>query len=926
MNITKYFTKKPLFNEDSKQLFAVDINSSGAKKWFFDTYENMYDFIINYELNHINEDTTFSKSIKLHIDIDHEQIFSTELERDKIALNLYSSIIVNLMIKIYKELKINDPAHIVLISDTLNKLSLHIIFPTIIFNNIYDMKLFMNDVQVIDKAIYRIGCFRMYKCSKLGKNNKLILLKTNYYNYIDEYNLFLDTCICYVRNNETTVNYINQNQHKNINQNILSVTSLRNFTYINIDFNKISLALDKLQDYSNNYSDWLMIAFCMKDLYLSCSPKEQKTVYDLFDNFSNNSCKYDKNSNIDIFNKLEPKVDINYLFNLANINYNIFSFYDYNKIMFDENSFDNVHKTKSKYIKINFNEIVKNKFIYIKSPCGTGKTTTLSKIIKHLEYNSIISITSRVNLASEHMKHLELEFYKNLKGDDFKYCDRLVIQLESLTKINYKLFKNGVVILDEINSLLSHLRSPTLNNKRKDIYLYLIEIIKNAKHIICLDADLCNWNIEFMNKIDNNSSYIYYNNIATKNKINATFYDSEQIVIDLMSNNIKNNKYFISCFDSLKRMNKIIEYLSNFHNKDMFLIYSSEIDYGIIDTKTWINKFVFFTPTIIYGLDFNETFVDVFAVINKSHLNSLQIYQMISRARNQNSIHIYCNNKYNYLKYKTIDAIRYETELFIKNFECIMPNYKDYIDLDIDDEPYKIMYYNHKYIDHILKTNTKSYLIDFMTNKGYNILYNTDIKGSSFSKQVVLKDKIKNKIIDILNLDRNNLDEFHKILVTNDKALDKHFNLRILLNNSVDNKLIDSLDKNIFIETIKTKYTKIKICNELLKILSIDTLDGLNKNVISNFTTKINNNWLNENLVTIKKLFEIRTSKYDSMNYYKIYLLLITILKNLFDDDLFIKQFKKVNQIQYYYYELNNNIFDKHKNIINKISYEDFID
>jgi len=34
MNITKYFTTKPIFNEESKQLFATDVNSSGAKNGF----------------------------------------------------------------------------------------------------------------------------------------------------------------------------------------------------------------------------------------------------------------------------------------------------------------------------------------------------------------------------------------------------------------------------------------------------------------------------------------------------------------------------------------------------------------------------------------------------------------------------------------------------------------------------------------------------------------------------------------------------------------------------------------------------------------------------------------------------------------------------------------------------------------------------
>ncbi len=39
---------------------------------------------------------------------------------------------------------------------------------------------------------------------------------------------------------------------------------------------------------------------------------------------------------------------------------------------------------------------------------------------------------------------------------------------------------------------------------------------------------------------------------------------------------------------------------------------------------------------------------------------------------------------------------------------------------------------------------------------------------------------------------------------------------------------------------------------------------------------------------TIKKVFDIRGKKYNNTNYYTIYQLLTTILKNLFDNDLFI--------------------------------------
>jgi hypothetical protein len=920
---TEYYNKKPLESQENKQLFAIDINKNGAKKWVFDTYDNIYNIINNNDFNYYNEDHTFNKKIKLHIDIDVKQEFITHLERDKCGLKLVLSIIPTITDKIYKEFNINNPPIIVLISNTLEKLSLHLIFPTIIFTNIVDMKMFMCDVDIIDHNIYKVGCFRMYKCSKLEKYNKLILFETYNYDLIDDYTLFLDSCICH-NNNITPITFSKKTP---ITTFILNNNLQYNYIYKNIDYDKIKKALNQLKHYNDNYNDWILIGFCIKDLYLNCDINEQNYVYSLFDEFSKNSNKYNEYENINIFNKLEPIVDINYLFILADIKYYILPFYNYNEIMFNPKLYNNIQITNIDKIKINLNNIKHNKFIFIKSPCGTGKTTILTKIIEYINIKKIISITSRVNLAGEHVKHLGLFFYQDLNLDDYYYCDNIVIQLESLYKINYKLFKNGVIILDEVNSLLSHFRSSTLNNKRKHIYLYFIEIIKNAKYVICLDADLSNWNIDFMLNVDNKPYFIYYNTIINKKNIDVIFYNSIQKIIDIMVFNIQNNKYFIACFDSLTIMNDVIEYLARFNDSTKWLIYSSKIKYSLIDTSTWVDKFVFFSPTIVYGVDFNHKQVDVFSIINKSHLNPLQVYQMISRARQQNNIHIYCNNKFVSLKYKSIEDVKLETQFFIDNFKSILPNYKEYIDLDIDDEPYEIMYYNHKFIDSILKTNIKDYLIDMITNKGYNIIFNYDDSNNNFiSNKNINKNIIKEKIIDILHLDKNNLDDFHTKLVSDDKFLEKHFNFRIFFNNNVDDKIIKSLDDNIFIETIHNKFTKLKICKELLECLSINSLNELTKNITTYFNNTINNQWLYDNINTIKKIFNIRTNKYDKFNYYNIYLLLITIIKHLFDNDIIIKKHIYNNKQKCYYYILNNAAVQRHVNIINKVNYIDFID
>jgi hypothetical protein len=330
------------------------------------------------------------------------------------------------------------------------------------------------------------------------------------------------------------------------------------------------------------------------------------------------------------------------------------------------------------------------KKIFLKSPTGSGKTTILKKLLGFSKTKNIISITSRVNLAGEHIKNIDLKFYKKLDNNAMKEYNNMVVQLESLHKIDYQKFKGCIVILDEINSLLSHFKSPTLNKNRKDNYSYFYEIIQNASLVIGMDADLSGWNIDFINMINkqsnkiisdipqmgglklvnkNHDDYVIYHNICKNRKdVKAIFLKSEQKIIDVMKNSIKNKKYFLACFDSLSYMKYIIGILlKNGISSENILIYSSEADYGIIDTKTWENKFVFFTPTIIYGIDFSHLKINVFSFIKYSHLNSLQIYQMISRARIINKVYIHCHDNYNYLKYNSVEKVKIILDSFISN-------------------------------------------------------------------------------------------------------------------------------------------------------------------------------------------------------------------------------------------------------------------
>jgi len=176
-------------------------------------------------------------------------------------------------------------------------------------------------------------------------------------------------------------------------------------------------------------------------------------------------------------------------------------------------------------------------------------------------------------------------------------------------------------------------------------------------------------------------------------------------------------------------------------------------------------------------------------------------------------------------------------------------------------------------------------------------------------------------------LNKDNLTEFERLLVSDDKILEKHFNLRLLLKNKIDERLVISITENLFIETIKSKYTKIKICKEIMKLLMIEDIQKLNKELTKNFNNIIDDEWIKDNINIIKKTFDIRTKKYNDFTYYNIYLLLITILKNLFDIKLFIRKETQINKVKHIYYILDENVLLEHKTIINKLNNSDmFVD
>ena len=96
-----------------------------------------------------------------------------------------------------------------------------------------------------------------------------------------------------------------------------------------------------------------------------------------------------------------------------------------------------------------------------------------------------------------------------------------------------------------------------------------------------------------------------------------------------------------------------------------------------------------------------------------------------------------------------------------------------------------------------------------------------------------------------------------------------------------------------------------------MKVLGILKLEDLNKDVCKRFGEIIKDDeWLEENFNYIKKSFRIRTNKYDNKEYYQIYLLMITVMKQLFGSGIVKKTETRISNDKVFYY-IYNNIYEQ---------------
>lgn len=173
-----------------------------------------------------------------------------------------------------------------------------------------------------------------------------------------------------------------------------------------------------------------------------------------------------------------------------------------------------------------------NRTIVLHGGMGTGKSyqtnAYLQKAIPEIESAHgrparVLSITFRTMLARSNGKTFDLKVYNEngLSGQSLTEENKIACQLDSLLRlcttvedeegeVRKKATSYDIIIMDESESILSHLSSKTLKDKRLAIFKLFVNLVKNANTLIAADADMGERTLTFLRRFRHLSENVEY--------------------------------------------------------------------------------------------------------------------------------------------------------------------------------------------------------------------------------------------------------------------------------------------------------------------------------------------------------------------------------------------------------------------------------
>lgn len=612
----------------------------------------------------------------------------------------------------YKNIPFNFD-HVKCLNSSLDsKISLHILYRGLIFNDIQHHKIFVKDfisfietklnddyhilIKIIDVCVYsKHRCFRNIWCSKMNSNRILIPFDNNISYLVrgdDSDQDYFITNIQHVPNNVFIWNPQNK-PAKTISKNLK--------TNLDETYNIINTALDSIIDMIDdgehslcepgtstiNYQNLSKLKLILNnelgekgfDLYekcISCYKHGADRKDELESYYTSGSVSNDK----------KPLT-------IASLIYWAKENPDYTPPVIPETTFkdrvlDAIKNPKTvnwENVKIRYNQhdhlddIREDKHIQvIVADTGFGKTKHVADYIKGNRDKSILSITSRVSLADFQMTIFEgMKHYKKVFGESPHQVDKLIIEFESLFKLEPFIDNQGydILILDEFTDLISKINSKTCNHNGDVIFSVFISLIQNATQIIITDADF------------DQNSYIVLKQILEpyKSHINITVYtkpknhqlayltNDKEIWNQKLLQSLNENKRIAIALTSPSKLKTLESYIKdNYPSLTVKSVFKETPDDEKQDLFTNLDAHIencdvfLYSPTMSHGVSYiKQHFHEVYAYFcPEAQVHYRILLQLLRRFRNIESgnYYIWMNPKTTHQAPESFEELEHELE------------------------------------------------------------------------------------------------------------------------------------------------------------------------------------------------------------------------------------------------------------------------
>ena len=282
---------------------------------------------------------------------------------------------------------------------------------------------------------------------------------------------------------------------------------------------------------------------------------------------------------------------------------------------------------------------------------GEGKTlfmAEIAKLAKQIKGVRVGYIAHRVTLIANSAARLGLENYQDLKPHDMPDVQHMAICANSLEKWHFSAFFTDcdVLFIDEIKQVLEHIAVGTFDNRERAKVLATIKTaIKNARLVICADADLDQTTLNFLKSCGKPIRRIASDISGNAPKVNKPVIHSDTKTIrdEAIRSAIAGNKLLIHCDTKGETESlKLVLIDSGLSESDILVVNS--------DTKAEPNEALFLkdpdaylaeyqprivlaSPTIGSGFSIEQNYFDDVYMLLTGILTPTDIMQMSARYR-----------------------------------------------------------------------------------------------------------------------------------------------------------------------------------------------------------------------------------------------------------------------------------------------------